>query len=160
MRPGLCSTGEKDRARAGVDRGVLGCLAGVLALGDTARARTGVDRGELLWRRRVGGVAGVRAPRCVGGVRAHGDVAGLGVRGWLPALAGLRAVVDEGWRSRSGVRGGSIVARLRVKAVPRRAIGCRRCESTLSAGSLAAPAAIRCLYKMSVALSSFYLSWL
>ena len=111
MRPGVCRTGEKDRARAGVDRGVLGCLAGVLALGDTARARTGVDRGELLWRRRVGGVAGVRAPRCVGGVRAHGDVAGLGVRGWLPALAGLRAAVDEGWRSRSGVRGGSIVAK-------------------------------------------------
>ena len=112
MRPGDCRTGEKDRARAGVDRGVLGCLADVLALGDTARARTGVDRGEL-WRGRVGGVAGVRVPRCVGGVRAHGDVAGLGVRGWLPALAGLRAAVDEGWRSRSGVRGGSIVARLR-----------------------------------------------
>ena len=92
---------------------MLGCLAGVLAPGDTARARTGVDRGELLWRGRVGGVAGVRAPRRVGGVRAHGDVAGLGVRGWLPALAGLRAAVDEGWRSRSGVRGGSIVARLR-----------------------------------------------
>ena len=88
MRPGLCSTGEKDRARAGVDRGVLGCLAGVLALGDTARARTGVDRGELLWRGRVGGVAGARVPRCVGGVRAYGDVAGLGVRGWQPALAG------------------------------------------------------------------------
>ena len=69
MRPGDCRTGEKDRARAGVDRGVLGCLAGVLALGDTARARTGVDRGELLWRGRVGGVTGVRVPRCVGGVR-------------------------------------------------------------------------------------------
>ena len=66
MRPGVCRTGEKDRARAGVDRGVLG----VLAQGDvTARARTGVDRGELLWRGRVGGVAGVRVPRCVGGVR-------------------------------------------------------------------------------------------
>ncbi len=109
MRPGVCRTGEKDRARAGVDRGVLGCLAGVLALGDTARARTGVDRGELLWRRRVGGVAGVRDPRCVGGVRAHGDVAGLGVRGGLPVLAGRAAPV---WRSRNGVRGGSIVARL------------------------------------------------
>ena len=70
VRPGVCRTGEKDRARAGVDRGVLGCLAGVLALGDTARARTGVARGELLWRGRVGGVAGVRVPRCVGGVLA------------------------------------------------------------------------------------------
>ena len=67
VRPGDCRTGEKDRARAGVDRGVLG----VLAPGDvTARARVGVDRGELLWRGRVGGVAGVRVPRCVGGVLA------------------------------------------------------------------------------------------
>ena len=71
MRPGVCRTGEKDRARAGVDRGVLGCLVGVLALGDvTDRTRAGVDRGELLLRRRVGGVAGVRVPRCVGGVLA------------------------------------------------------------------------------------------
>ena len=77
----------KDRARAGVDRGVLGCLVGVLALGDvTSRARAGVGPGEVFWPLRVGGVAGVRPPRCVGGVRAHGDVAGLGVRGWQPAL--------------------------------------------------------------------------
>ena len=83
MRPGVCRTGEKDRARAGVDRGVLG------------------------WRcRRVGGVAGVRVPGRVTGVR--GDVAGLGVRGWQPALAGRAAPVGEYWRSRSGVRGGSI----------------------------------------------------
>ena len=141
MRPGVCRTGEKDRARAGVDRGVLGCLAGVLALGDTARARTGVDRGELLWRGRVGGVAGVRVPRCVGGVRAYGDVAGLGVRGWQPALAGRAAPV---WRSRNGVRGGSIVAKA---AVASRLLchvegGPRRCE-VLSAGSLAALLLIR-----------------
>ena len=142
MRPGVCRTGENDRARAGVDRGVLGCLAGVLALGDTARARTGVDRGELLWRGRVGGVAGVRVPRCVGGVRAYGDVAGLGVRGWQPALAGRAAPVGEGWRSRSGVRGGSIVARLRGSRlchVGRRACGCRVGEALARAGSLAAP---------------------
>ena len=125
MRPGDCRTGEKDRARAGVDRGVLG----VLAPGDvTARARTGVDRGELLWRGRVGGVAGVRVPRCVGGVRAYGDVAGLGVRGWLPALAGLRAAVDEGWRSRSGVRGGSIVARLPSRRGCATSKCCRACD--------------------------------
>ena len=73
-----------------------------------ARARAGVDRGVVGWRcRRVGGVAGVRVPRCVTGVR--GDVAGLGVRGWLPVLAGGAAPV---WRSRNGVRGGSIIAKL------------------------------------------------
>ena len=118
MRPGLCRSGLKARARAGVDRGVLGCLAAVLALGDTARARTGVDRGEL-WRGRVGGVAGVRVPRCVGGVRAFD---GDGVRAWRPVLAGGAAPVLECWRSRNGVRGASIafmaVAR---EAVPRRA---------------------------------------
>ena len=121
MRPGVCRTGEKDRARAGVDRGVLGCLAGVLALGDTARARTGVDRGELLWPLRVGGVAGVRVPRCVGGVRAHGDVAGLGVRGWLARGA---APVLECWRSRNGVRGGSIAAEAEAVAVAVASQGC------------------------------------
>ena len=68
------SSGLKARARAGVDRGVLGPCC-----------------------RRVGGVAGVRVPRWVTGVR--GDVAGFGVR----------ARLGEGWRSRSGVRGGSIV---------------------------------------------------
>ena len=58
------------------------------------RARAGVDRGVLGWRcRRVGGVAGVCVPRRVGGVRAHGDVAGLGVRGWLPVLARSAAPV-------------------------------------------------------------------
>ena len=78
------SSGLKARARAGVDRGVLG--------------PSGC--------RRVGGVNGVCVPRCVTGVR--GDVAGLGVRGWLAVLAGGAAPV---WRSRSGVRGGSIVAK-------------------------------------------------
>ena len=82
------SSGLKARARAGVDRGVLGPCC-----------------------RRVGGVNGVFVPRCVVGVRV-GDVAGFGVR----------ARLGEGWRSRSGVRGGSIafmaVAR---EAVPRRA---------------------------------------
>ena len=118
----------KDRARAGVDRGVLGCLVGVLALGDvTSRARAGVGPGEVFWPLRVGGVAGVRPPRCVGGVRAHGDVAGLGVRGWLPALAGRAAPV---WRSRNGVRGGSIVV---AKAVARRG-----CATSGKSGSPAA----------------------
>ena len=92
------SSGLKARARAGVDRGVLGPCC-----------------------RRVGGVIGVRVPRCVGGVLV-GDVAGLGVRGWLPVLAGDTAPVLECWRSRNGVRGASIafmaVAR---EAVPRRA---------------------------------------
>jgi len=144
------SSGLNARARAGVDRGVLGCLADVLALGDTARARTGVDRGEL-WRGRVGGVAGVRVPRCVGGVRAHGDVAGLGVRGWLPVLAGRAAPV---WRSRNGVRGGSIAA----KAVARR--GCAtsgraaaaQVELLAQAGSPAALAALSGVDTMSVVL--------
>ena len=81
------SSGLKARARAGVDRGVLGPCC-----------------------RRVGGVVGVCVPRCVPGVR--GDVAGFGVR----------ARLGEGWRSRSGVRGGSIVAEAAgVEAVPRRA---------------------------------------
>ena len=142
VRPGVCRTGEKDRARAGVDRGVVGCLAGVLAPGDTARARTGVDRGELLWRGRVGGVAGVRVPRCVGGVRAHGDVAGLGVRGWQPALAGRAAPV---WRSRNGVRGGSIVV---AKAVARRCCatsGRAAAAQREVAGSSWSPGSSRCL---------------
>ncbi len=79
------SSGLKARARAGVDRGVLG--------------PSGC--------RRVGGVAGVPVPRCVTGVR--GDVAGLGVlaRGAAPVGEGWRS---RSWRSRSGVRGGSIVA--------------------------------------------------
>ena len=81
------SSGLKARARAGVDRGVLGPCC-----------------------RRVGGVNGVFVPRCVVGVRV-GDVAGFGVR----------ARLGEGWRSRSGVRGGSIVAEAGVEAVPRRA---------------------------------------
>ena len=85
-----------------------------------ARARAGVDRGVVGWRcRRVGGVAGVRDPRCVGGVRAFD---GDGVRAWRPVLAGGAAPVLEDWRSRNGVRGASIafmaVAR---EAVPRRA---------------------------------------
>ena len=115
------SSGLKARARAGVDRGVLG--------------PSGC--------RRVGGVAGVLCPLRVGGVRAFD---GDGVRAWRSVLAGGAAPVLECWRSRNGVRGGSIVARLRGQ-------GCatsgsrlpRRCEATLSAGSLAAPAAIRCL---------------
>ena len=135
MRPGVCRTGEKDRARAGVDRGVLG------------------------WRcRRVGGVAGVCVPRCVTGVRAHGDVAGLGVRGWQPALAGRAAPV---WRSRNGVRGGSIVARLwrgrqlwRVEPVPRRPAAAQ-VELLARAGSLAAPAALSGVDTMSVVLYRF-----
>ena len=149
----------KDRARAGVDRGVLGCLVGVLALGDvTSRARAGVGPGEVFWPLRVGGVAGVRPPRCVGGVRAHGDVAGLGVRGWLPALAGRAAPV---WRSRNGVRGGSIVARLwrgrqlwRVEPVPRRPAAAQ-VELLARAGSLAAPAALSGVDTMSVVLYRF-----
>ena len=91
------SSGLKARARAGVDRGVLG--------------PSGC--------RRVGGVSGVRVPRCVGGVRAFD---GDGVRAWRPVLAGGAAPVLECWRSRNGVRGASIafmaVAR---EAVPRRA---------------------------------------
>ena len=87
----------KDRARAGVDRGVLG--------------PSGC--------RRVGGVAGVLCPLRVGGVRAFD---GDGVRAWRPVLAGGAAPVLECWRSRNGVRGASIafmaVAR---EAVPRRA---------------------------------------
>ena len=85
-----------------------------------ARARAGVDRGVVGWRcRRVGGVAGVCVPRCVVGVR--GEVAGLGVlaRGAAPVGEGWRS---RSWRSRSGVRGGSIVAEAAgVEAVPRRA---------------------------------------
>ena len=79
--------------------------------GLNARARAGVDRGVLgpSGCRRVGGVAGVRDPRCVGGVRAFD---GDGVRAWRPVLAGGAAPVLEDWRSRNGVRGGSIVARL------------------------------------------------
>ena len=126
------SSGLKARARAGVDRGVLGPCC-----------------------RRVGGVAGVRDPRCVGGVRAFD---GEGVRAWRPVLAGGAAPVLDCWRSRNGVRGGSIVARLGVKAVPRRAVGCRevvKLRSVLAAWQLLL--LIRCLYD---APRTIYLSFL
>ena len=96
VRPGVGSSGLNARARAGVDRGVLGPCC-----------------------RRVGGVSGVLCPLRVGGVRAFD---GDGVRAWRPVLAGGAAPVLECWRSRNGVRGASIafmaVAR---EAVPRRA---------------------------------------
>ena len=106
------SSGLKARARAGVDRGVLG--------------PSGC--------RRVGGVAGVLCPLRVGGVRAFD---GDGVRAWRPVLAGGAASVLECWRSRSGVLGGSIVARLSRRGVPRRSEAAARVSATLSADSLA-----------------------
>ena len=125
------SSGLKARARAGVDRGVLG--------------PSGC--------RRVGGVAGVLCPLCVGGVRAFD---GDGVRAWRPVLAGGAAPVLEDWRSRNGVRGASIafmaVAR---EAVPRRAVGCRagvKLRSVLAAWQLLLLSGVSA---MSVALYSF-----
>ena len=138
------SSGLKARARAGVDRGVLG--------------PSGC--------RRVGGVNGVFVPRCVVGVRV-GDVAGLGVRGWQPALAGRAAPVGEGWRSRSwrsrsGVRGGSIVAEAAgVEAVPRRARRAVRRRAGVKLRSvLAAWQLLLLLIRRTYSLAFYFEYWL
>ena len=139
VRPGVCRTGEKTaRARASTVRARLPCRRpGAGRHGQGAhgrrprRAAVARARRRRRWRAR---------PSLRQAASAHGDVAGLGVRGWQPALAGRATPVGEGWRWRSGVRGGSIVAKAaawrlcHVGAVrlPRR---CDRASSGWSPGS-------------------------
>jgi hypothetical protein len=90
-------------ARAGVDRGVLGCdrsVGGVAV--DVVLARGGVMPGC---------VAGVLDRGEVGGVAEHVGRSGVWGPAWHSGAAA--SSLEEAWRSSSGVRGGSIESRLR-----------------------------------------------